>query len=84
MALFDFGVTARRELAEAQVEIKSLDACLQLEVDSGRRSEADATKFAYALDLIASSTAKAGSAIKLANIVREALGRPVRKRGEDE
>ena len=35
-----------------------------------------------ALDLIASSTAKAGSAIKLANIAREALGRPVVKQGK--
>lgn len=70
MALIDFGMKARRERDEARRELSATRTVLGVV----RRREERKTS---ALNEIANSTAKAGSAVRLANIARKALGRPV-------
>lgn len=89
MALIDFGMKARRELEELRKEIdrqNSAIASLTRRSDSGIDEHLDAyrgiLKRRKALQEIANSTAKAGSAMKLANIAREALGLPLKRKGD--
>lgn len=70
MALIDFGMKARRELAELRVErLRYVDAAFE---DAVR-----ICSYRDHLEEIANSTAKHASAVRLANIARKALGRPV-------
>lgn len=86
MALFDFGMKARRELHAAQYriallesEISSLEGRLNLRLAGIQMAKS----FRAALNEIASSTAKHASAVRLANIARKALGRPVKGGGDE-
>lgn len=87
MALIDFGMKARRELAELREDYEAMRALAQHyehECNNKELNEATLDFYAHtcgkldaALEEIASSTAKHASAVRLANIARKALGRPV-------
>lgn len=84
MALIDFGMKARRELAEMTERYESirhweriLEARWRLQKAMREGVSQRLADRETALEEIANSTAKAGSAVRLANIARKALGRPV-------
>lgn len=77
MALIDFGMKARRELAEKDRELIELVEIREIQGRLYQSLDRHANSLQRALEEIANSTAKAGSAVRLANIARKALGRPV-------
>lgn len=77
MALIDFGMKARRERDEARRELARVGSDRDVAEMFADGFEASSRKYHAALREIANSTAKAGSAVRLANIARKALGRPV-------
>lgn len=91
MALIDFGMKARRErfkviteLADMKAQYDEMRFLAQKHEDQARLEKAMHKGVSRrladrdsALEEIASSTAKHASAVRLANIARKALGRPV-------